>query len=487
MTPSNLVRIRIKNFMGISNVEIKPNQINQVVGENNQGKTTVLKAIEFIFKGSTEGALVKHGEDQAECFAELPDQTTIRRILKPDGNQKVVVKDANDLPMKAPQSFLDALIDHTGFNPLEVLEPTRRTEAILKAIDLRVTPETIANRIGCKVDEVPNFNFNQHGLKVIDEAYNYYDKRRTEANREALTKHNKWKSYETDFKPQLPPEQSRDLIKSERAKIDERIVAAKVSIGNIETVERANLAIKEKLTKFRSEFESYKSQKDIKVQTLESEIENLAAQLEHKRNELKHIQDLFVQKSEDGQKYYQETEKGLQEVPDKSAYQSELQSCETYTAVLDGAEKEWSAYDSLQQQAKMIQDLENDWKESQERAEFIENQAKQLQHKFKKELMATVEMPLPGLEYADGIFLVNQTPIDQLSSSMAMKLAINIARKLHKKNKVILADGVERLDEKVRAEFFNEIKDDDFTYFFTNVGDGDPNFPTIRMKEGMIQ
>lgn len=487
MTPQNLLRIRIKNFMGISNVEIKPNQINQVVGENNQGKTTVLKAIEFIFKGSTEGTLVKHSEDQAECFAELPDNTTIRRILKPDGTQKVVVKDKNDLPIKSPQGFLDALIDHTGFNPLEVLEPSKRTEAILKAIDLKVTPEIIANRIDAKVEELPNFNYNQHGLKVIDEAYNYYDKRRTEANRDALTKHNKWKSYEADFKPQLPPETSRESIKEGRAEIDARIVAAKVSIGQIETVEKANALINEKLAKYTSEFENFKLDKDNKVQQISQEIVSLEKKIEALKTELKHTEEMFVQKSADGKKYYEETQKSLQEAPDKSAYEAELQSCGTFTAVLDGAEKEWSAYDSLQQQAKMIQDIENDWKESQEKAEFIEAQAKLLQHKFKKELMATVEMPLAGLEYVDGIFLVNQTPIDQLSSSLAMKLAINIARKLHKKNKIILADGVERLDDKIRAEFFAEIKDDGFTYFFSNVGEGDPNYPIIRMKEGMVQ
>lgn len=473
--------------MGISNVEIKPNQINQVVGDNNQGKTTILKAIEFIFKGSTEGTLVKHGEDQAECFAELPDNTTIRRILKLDGSQKVVVKDKNDLPIKSPQGFLDALIDHSGFNPLEVLEPSKRTEAILKAIDLRVTPQIIADRIEAKVEELPNFNYDQHGLKVIDEAYNYYDKRRTEANRDALTKHNKWKSYEADFKPQVAPENSRESIKLERAKIDARVISAKVAIGNIETIEKSNSSINEKLVKYQADFEIYKNNKETAVKTLESEIESLTRQIEQKRLDIKHTEELFVQKAADGKKYYEETEKGLQPAPDKSAFQSELQNCETYTAVLDGAEKELDGYDALQQQFKMIKDLENEWKESQEKAEKIEAQAKLLQHRFKKELMATVEMPLAGLEYADGVFLVHATPIDQLSSSLAMKLAINIARKLHKKNKIILADGVERLDDKIRAEFFEEIKDDGFTYFFANVGEGDPAFPQIRMVEGMVQ
>lgn len=487
MTPQNLLRVRIKNFMGISNVEIKPNQINQVVGENNQGKTTILKAIEFIFAGSTEGTLVKHGEDQAECFAELPDNTTIRRVLKTDGTQKVVVKDKNDLPIKSPQGFLDALIDHTGFNPLEVLEPSKRTEAILKAIDLRVTPDIIANRIEAKVEELPPFNYNQHGLKVIDEAYNYYDKRRTEANRDALTKHNKWKSYEADFKPVLPPETSRESIKEGRTEIDARIVAAKVSIGQIETVEKANALINEKLAKYTSEFETFKVNKDNKVLQLSQEIVSLEKKIEALKTELKHTEEMFVQKSADGKKYYEETQKGLQEVPDKSAYEAELQSCETFTAVLDGAEKEWSAYDSLQQQAKMIQDLESEWKESENRAQTIEAQAKLLQHKFKKELMATVEMPLAGLEYADGIFLVNQTPIDQLSSSLAMELGINIAKKLHKKLKIILVDGVERLDEKRQSDFYSKIKNDGYTYIFACVGDGDPNFPQIRMKEGMVQ
>lgn len=494
MQPQNIVRLKIKNFMGISNVEIKPNQINPIIGKNNQSKTTILKAIEATFKGSTNGGLVKHGEDQAELFIELPDQTTIRRILKPNGTQALTVRDKNDFKIPSPQTYLEQLVDYSGFNPLDCLEPKERHEAILKAIDLKVTPEMIANRIEVKIEEIPKFNFDQHGLKVIDEAYNYYDKRRTEANRDALTKHNKWKSYDADFKPVAPPEHDRSTIKIEREKVTLRRTEATVQIRSIESVETDNVATNTKLSRYKTGMETVKAEKEQtaklnfdKITALNDQIAALKKQIEEISANDFTSHSVFNQRLEDGTKLISETEKEIKAVPDKTSFVAELADCDVLTEILNGADKELDAFDAVQQQGKMIKDLETDWKSSQEYADAIERQAKLLQHQYKKELMATIEMPIAGLEYVDGTFLVNGVQVDSLSSSLAMTLALNIAKKLSKKSKIILLDGVERLDSETREAIFAQIKDDGFIYFLTFVGDSGLNVPEITMNKGMVQ
>src|SRR4051812_25908384 len=106
MTPQNIVRARFKNVMGISHVEISPTgNITQIVGGNDNSKTTVLEALKVAFKGTTDGSIVKHGEEEAEFFIELPDGETIRRVVKSNGKQSVVVRDANDFKKNAPQDF----------------------------------------------------------------------------------------------------------------------------------------------------------------------------------------------------------------------------------------------------------------------------------------------------------------------------------------------------------------------------------------------
>lgn len=487
MTPQNLIRARFKNVMGISHVEISPTgNITQIVGPNDNSKTTILEAIKTTFEGTTDGSIVKHGEGEAEFFVEIPGYS-IRRIIKPDGKQTLTVRDDNDFKVPSPQEFINTIIDRSGFNPMECLEPKKRNDAILKAIDLKVTSEIIASRIKVDIESLPKFDYTKHGLKVIDEAYAYYDKRRTEVNRDAKLKHDKWKAYEADFKPVAPPENTRETIKEERQKVSERIVSAKVSIGGIEAIEFSNNSINAKLEKYNSEFETYKNQKVMKVKNLEIDIDLLTKQIEQKRVEINHTEQLFIQKSADVQKYFEETQKGLQPVIDKSAYTIELQNCETFNAVLDGAEKELDAYDATLQTQKMIKDLENEWQLSQEYANKTEEQAKLLQNKFKKELMSTVEMPIDGLEYVDGTFLVKGTQIDRLCKSKSLILGVNIARKLAKKIKLILADGVEQLDAETQEVFYKTIENDGFTYIFASCAPPSPNYPSITMNKGIVQ
>lgn len=45
-------KIEIKNFRSLRDVTIKPNNILALVGQNNSGKSNVLKALELFFKAS---------------------------------------------------------------------------------------------------------------------------------------------------------------------------------------------------------------------------------------------------------------------------------------------------------------------------------------------------------------------------------------------------------------------------------------------------
>ncbi len=497
--PSNLVLVRIKNFMGISNVEFKPDQINQVVGENNQGKTTILKALEFVFKGSTNGQLVKHGQDEAEVFIELPDGTSIRRRLTHEGKQSVIVRDGADFKKDAPQSYLDTLVDKSGFNPLSVLDADKRHESILSAIPLVVTPEMLANRIGIDVKDLPKLTFKTkdgndvHGLLVIDEAYRYHDKRRTEVNRDALKAEEKFKAFESEFKPIAPPQTDKTEINLMRETISSRRARADAEIKTIQAVETDNATTQatidrytaeiEKIGKNQEAFEKENSQaildKEAQIEKLKKEIELLNADFEAKNT-------LAKQRTDDGLRFIEETKKNFKPVPSKEKHEKELSELREQSAILDTADAEWKTYETVEASRRFLEKLKSEWDDAQAYAEMIEARAKLLQKQFKIELMSTVEMPIEGLEYVDEVFMVNGVPIDQLNSATQMKLGINIARKKAKKSKIILADGIERLDDKVRTEFYKEIEDDGYTYFFSNVGEGDPNYRRIVMANGLV-
>jgi hypothetical protein len=80
-------------------------------------------------------------------------------------------------------------------------------------------------------------------------------------------------------------------------------------------------------------------------------------------------------------------------------------------------------------------------------------------------------MPVQGLSYVDGKFLFEGFPVENLSTSQAMKLACGLARALAKKTKVICLDGAEALDEVSYSMLKTEIEGDGYNYFITKVGE----------------
>jgi len=199
-------RIQIKNFLSVSSVDLTPGKVNQIVGGNNAGKTTILKALQAGLEGTTDGTVVKHGEDTAEIIIDL-DELTIRRRIKPDGSQSVSVKTADGSLKAKPQEFLDKLINSNAFNPLDLLDPKKRTEALLKCIPISVGEGELKSALtSLSPIDVPPLDYNQHGLKVAESAHRYFYQRRHEAGRIAKEKRAAYEIKEKELPPPSPEE-----------------------------------------------------------------------------------------------------------------------------------------------------------------------------------------------------------------------------------------------------------------------------------------
>ena len=94
-----ITKLQIKNFVGISEVEITPdNKLNVIAGKNGQGKTSILKAIEFAFKGKIDkGADIINSEaSKAEVYIDL-DKFSVSRTK---------AKNVNDLKVQNEEGFM---------------------------------------------------------------------------------------------------------------------------------------------------------------------------------------------------------------------------------------------------------------------------------------------------------------------------------------------------------------------------------------------
>ncbi len=475
----NIVSLKIKNFMSISDAELKLGQINQIVGMNSQGKTSILKAIEAAVEGSTDGKLVRFGEEQAEIVLELPEQTTISRRIKADGKQSVSVK-RGDFSAPKPQEFLEGLFAVSAFNPLDLLEPKKRAEAIMKSIELNVTAEFLAKKLNTEVKDLPPVDFGKHGLEVIDDVYKFYYQRRAEANKDAATKKSKWTVNKEGFVAVEAPAVSQADITNQRHELIQKKNSIDAELGMLKTLSENN-------DKALARVKNYSEA----VAKIEAEIENLDE--EHEAAVKKLVQEKEVKLAKlttrlsEGKKFIEiATEEIKEGLPSSQPFLDELKLISQKFAEIDVTEQKVKTFDAASRTQNMIAELEADYTKAQSFAETLTSRLDQFAA-IKEEVMAASEMPVKGLKFEDGAFTVAGTPIDNLSSSMALRLAVAVARKLSKKTKIICIDGAERLDENTYGELLAEIKDDGFTYFITKVGTGSPDANIITMKSGSVQ
>ncbi len=86
------------------------------------------------------------------------------------------------------------------------------------------------------------------------------------------------------------------------------------------------------------------------------------------------------------------------------------------------------------------------------------------------ELLKTAKMPIEGISVDEnGLVRINETLIDGLSEGEKLELAINVAKAQCGELKVICIDKWEYLDKKSQGKLLNEMCNDDYQYFITEV------------------
>lgn len=483
-----IVSLHIKNFMGISEVEFMPGKITQITGGNSQGKTTMLKAIEAGIKGSTDGSLVKFGEDAAEIIIELPENLLIRRRITVTGNNTVKVT-RDGMSPQAPQAYLNALFASSSFNPNEVLNPKERNASIMKSIPMVLTAEKLSELSGVPVAELPELDYKQHGLKIVDAAHAYFYQKRAEANKDALNKKNRLEAFKKELTP-LPEEkpdreaiQKRldelkelqkvkdDKLKSIDAEIDQTIKAQETVARYEEAAEK----IVEKIDKLNSSIREKKAHLQNKMEEILARHRKELADAEREHND--EVNDLKKQlASEEGRieqsKIYIEEARAAAPttLPDKPAFVADSEANKKEILKQEGLIKDCDGYDAQLKSHDFVNTLEKEHQEAKAIADSVAARVEKLAGPVKKALMETAEMPVAGLEYKDGQFLVEGVPVDNLSTSKAMMLALGVAKKLCGKTKFICIDGAEAFDQETWELFLKLTENDGYQYFVTKVG-----------------
>lgn len=454
----NIVRLAIKNFLSISEVDIVPGQVNQVIGGNNAGKTTILKALEVALKGATDGSMVKHGTDGAEIILEFDNEMTVRRRIKPDGKTTLDVRKGG-FKADSPQAFLNTLVDGLAFNPLELLEPKRRTEALLRAIDVKLAQERLQETIGTCPVPLPPLNFEDHGLKVAEAARSYFYARRTEANKVAA-------GYEKELEvreAETPPLPEPLPLQVSEAHILEGISKARAGLDE-EKSKVLVLAERERLVRITQQsFENKKLQ-----------LENLRTQAEAIKAEMKELERLGSERAS----ALKEVQPDQARIETLNAQVKEFQEQQLAQAKLQG----------LREKHHGLRELRERFNQAQKFANGLDEAVRALGPAFQAKLVSEADLPVKGLSYHEGQFYLEGAAIDNLSSSKALLLAVQVCRKLASQTKLVCIDGAELLDQANYDVLRKAIDGDGFTYFISKVGDvfEGHNDAVVEMRGGQM-
>lgn len=139
LTTENIKRVRAVNIStGGGHVAL--------VGQNEQGKSSVLDSIEYALSGlgSVCERPIRDGESSAKTVIELDDYI-VTRTFTAAGGGVLKVEAKNPLPgtvarLSSPQAVLDALVGDLSFDPLEFtrLKPEEQAEILRKLVGINM-------------------------------------------------------------------------------------------------------------------------------------------------------------------------------------------------------------------------------------------------------------------------------------------------------------------------------------------------------------
>ena len=137
-----ITTLTVKDFKRVRDVTITPDADRALIligGKNGAGKSSTLDALSAAFGGkrAVPSDPVRHGADSAEVVVELDGELTIRRVIQPDGESTLEIRDKMGA-RRAPQQIVDGLISGRFLDPLQFLSlPAKEQRAQL----MRMIPD----------------------------------------------------------------------------------------------------------------------------------------------------------------------------------------------------------------------------------------------------------------------------------------------------------------------------------------------------------
>ncbi|MBD3251491.1 AAA family ATPase [Candidatus Uhrbacteria bacterium] len=420
-----IIRLQVKDFEGLEALDVLPGGgVNVLRGRNGTGKTSVLDAIRVALTNRGERSLlVRKGAEDGLILFELEGGIRGEREINRSGRVAGPLTLTNgENAVSRAQTFLNRLGGGFNYNPLDFIGMTdaEQTKVLLDLIAIDVSrDELLALSDGEELDGV---DYDQHPIIVLGEIETALMELRRDTGRRARD----LEGMAEDLFSKVPPDFDREHVES----FD--LEAASLELSSIEAHEQRIKTAEASIQDF-----------EVGIQRVEGQIEAL---LEQKRSLVE-------------QKQQAEARVGQLAAQDVGNAGEIRERIRTYTQ----DRKHLHNLEMSESTSRQAQDCRQEYKGLTQRIDDVRRKP--------AEILSSSELPVDGLGVDEGKLTINGLPISELSTGEQLHVATQIAVATLGDLRVVLVDGVERLDPGHKEVLLRELSEAGVQAFVTEVSD----------------
>ena len=492
-------KLIVKNAIGIEELNLEPGNVTMIQGGSEQGKTSILDILEKGLNNTCKRAkFVRQGETEAYINIEIEPDISVTRKVR-EGKSDFVKVTKGGIPVTSPESFLKSLTNGYAFSPVSFLNLTdkQQTDILLSMIPLEITSEMVESWF----NEMPPTGCAGHGLTALKSIERYYFDKRTETSRDLKTTQTQLATSLGKLPVNYNPAEWENV--SLKGKY-EAITAVKASYQAIEDnraiVESSFAEITKTNEFYDSRLSGAESDKTAQIEKAKNEmhderrnLELSITELQQKIAELEADKNALDSKLNTNTTVIEERCKNRSELLEKERKEKvellgnkQIQAQTFLSATIDLPDVSVLETEAAQiEEMKGFLQYHRDMKELEAKQKRLLQTTENLNAKIATartkpaELLAEMEMPISGLGINDEAQItIDDLPIKNLSTSRQVQLSLEIARATAGELKLICVDQFETLDADRRAEFLKAIENDGYSYFITQVTNGDLEITT---------
>lgn len=428
MKPIKISRVKIRQLMGIEELEFEAGKLTVIAGGNGSGKTSILEIIGSALSGGThDPKMLRLGADKGDVCIELNDGMKILKTITEKG-ASFAMKDADGNEIKKPATFLASILDQISSNPVEFLtaKPKDRARVLLEAMPIEADRNALLEITQGIDNVVPNA---LEGLDLIDSVHQAIYDKRTTVNVLARDKEGAAKQLRSAIGDE-EPDQIQSMIDS-----------------SFETENLANASLKGIQANIGA-------QKLAEVSKLEEAIREIERKAQEEVSKL--LGDIAKVQSKYTTIHAERTIELRQAIATAKAERTQLQERKTL--------------------AVKAQKAREDALKAEQEAESLKVQSETMTamlgkiKDYRNSLIAN--LPIPGLEVVNGDIFRDGVQFDKLNTAQKVDIAIQIASLRAKGLPIACMDGFECLDPDTWEAFEEAAVQSNLQLFVSRVTDG---------------